>query len=134
MKPSKPNRYDLIPALLIAVFGAAALIFGVRLFAGSGEALTAEISLNGTVTESVVLSSLPQQGRHVTLENNGETLTVLLEQDGVSVTDSTCRGHDCVHTGKITKAGRSIVCLPGRIVITLKNSDGKTSDIDIYAG
>lgn len=131
MKPSEPNRHDLIPAVLIVLLAVLSLIMGGRLLGGRGNVLTAEISLNGTVKNTYVLSALPEQGKALTLENNGETLSVLLERDGVSVLDSTCRGHDCVKTGKITRSGRSIVCLPGRIVIMLK---GAETGIDIYAG
>ena len=131
MKPSEPNRFDLIPAILIVLLGVSALVFGGRLLAGSGDTLMAEISLNGAVTDTYMLPSLPEEGITLTLNGNGETLTVLLDKTGATVLDSTCAGHDCVKTGKITRAGRSIVCLPSRIVITLKGAD---NGIDIYAG
>lgn len=133
MKSSKPNRHDLIPCALILLLAVLSLVLGSRLLGGSGDVLTAEIAVNGTVTETYILSALPEQGRSLTLENNGVTMNVLLERSGVSVLDATCRGNDCVKTGKITKAGRSIVCLPGRIVITLRGTDADTG-IDIYAG
>lgn len=133
MKPSKPNRYDIVPVVLIILLGAVSLLAGRRLLAGDGGALTAQISLNGTVSQTVVLSSLPESGKALPLENNGVSMTVFLERDGVRVTLSDCPGHDCMSTGKITRPGSSIVCLPGRIVITLKGI-GKDNDIDIYAG
>lgn len=135
MKPSKPNRFDLFPAVIIILLGILSLLLGSRLLAGNGSALTAEISIDGVITKTYVLPSLPEQGLTLTLENSGETLAVLLERDGVSVVSSTCSGHDCVRTGKITKAGRSIICLPARIVITLINGGAKEdAGIDIYAG
>ena len=38
---------------------------------------------------------------------------------------------DCVHTGRITRSGQSIVCLPEQVVIQLT---GGTSDADVVLG
>ena len=39
---------------------------------------------------------------------------------GVRVEEADCPTQDCVHTGTITRAGQSIVCLPARIIIRLE--------------
>ena len=41
--------------------------------------------------------------------------------------EADCPTQDCVHTGTITRAGQSIVCLPARIIIRL---EGGTVDKD----
>ena len=46
-------------------------------------------------------------------------LTILLDRNGVRVAESDCPGQDCVHTGVITRAGQSIVCLPEQVVVQL---------------
>ena len=46
-------------------------------------------------------------------------LTVTLDKTGVRVSESDCPGRDCVHTGVITRAGQSIVCLPEQVVVQL---------------
>ena len=46
---------------------------------------------------------------------------------GLYVADADCPTQDCVHTGTITRAGQSIVCLPARIIIRL---EGGTVDRD----
>jgi hypothetical protein len=43
--------------------------------------------------------------------------TVTIENGRVSITDSDCPGRDCVHSGWIDSAGRSVVCLPNRVEI-----------------
>ncbi len=50
-------------------------------------------------------------------------LTILLDS-AVSVTDSDCPTQDCVHTGGISRAGQSIVCLPEQVVIQLTGGGG----------
>ena len=60
-----------------------------------------------------------------------ETNTVLLENDGVSMTYAHCPDKLCVHQGKITKAGESIVCLPNKIMIEILGTNDK---VDAVAG
>ena len=49
----------------------------------------------------------------------------------VRVSSSDCPGQDCVHTGAISRAGQSIVCLPAQVVISLV---GAASDVDAVLG
>ena len=58
-------------------------------------------------------------------------LTVTLNKTGVRVSESDCPGQDCVHTGVITRAGQSIVCLPARIVVELV---GAADGYDLVTG
>lgn len=134
MKPIKPNRHDIVPVFLVLLLAGAAAAFSLGLFSRGGT-LTAVISAGGTEIGAYVLSSLPAEGKTLTVENNGVTLTVFLERDGISVTDSDCAGHDCVRTGKIKKAGRSIVCLPGKIVLSLEGTAADSGPgLDMIAG
>ncbi len=48
-----------------------------------------------------------------------EELTVVIKDGCVWVTGATCRDGTCEHTGKISRAGQSIVCLPAEVVITI---------------
>ena len=43
--------------------------------------------------------------------------TVTVRAGKVSITDSDCPGRDCVASGWIGSAGRSLVCLPNRVEI-----------------
>ena len=44
------------------------------------------------------------------------------------VAESDCPGQDCVHTGTITRAGQSIVCLPEQVVVQLTGGGGGGPD------
>ena len=61
----------------------------------------------------------------------GYTLTVAVENGAVRVSESDCPNQDCVHSGAISRAGQSIVCLPARVAVTL---EGAASDYDLIAG
>ena len=66
-----------------------------------------------------------------TYESRGYTLTVAVENGVVRVSESDCPNQDCVHSGAISRAGQSIVCLPARVAVTL---EGAASDYDLIAG
>ena len=47
-----------------------------------------------------------------------------VDADGVRVTESPCKGQNCVHTGSVDKSGEAIVCLPLGFTVTL-SGDGE---------
>ena len=59
-----------------------------------------------------------------TFSVDGEYRNVISIEDGkVAITESDCPGTDCVHTGWISAAGRSIVCLPNRVEVRITSFD-----------
>lgn len=45
----------------------------------------------------------------------------------VAITESDCPGEDCVHSGWISRSGRSIVCLPNKVEVRIV---GQSKDVD----
>ena len=131
-KPSspelRPNRYDALVVLVVLALAAA---LAVRPFlaarAPQSGALTVVVSADGQELDRLPLA---QFGTH-TYANNGYTLTVTATGGAVSVTQSDCPGQDCVHSGAVSRAGQSIVCLPEQVIVTL---EGKTPSADVILG
>ena len=138
-----PGKYDLI--VVAAVLALAALL-GVRFWLPSepeSGALLAVVEIDGAEVDRFTLAQAAEETR--TYTNNGVTLTVApcatakrdaetwtqTETAGVRVVSSDCPTQDCVHTGQISRAGQSIVCLPAHIVITLAGAD---ADYDLITG
>ena len=113
-----PTRWDAAVAavilLLAAVTGGA---YWSRTLS-AGNRLQAVVSADGRELDRVDLTALPAPETR-TYTGNGYALTVEFSAEGVRVTASGCPNQDCVHTGEIRTAGRSIVCLPARISIQL---------------
>lgn len=125
----RPKPADSLVALVVLALAAALALSAWG--GGRSGGLTAVISVNGQVTETVNLSRL--SGPEVReLNANGYTLHLRLSPDGAEVTDSTCPNQVCVHTGHISRAGQSIVCLPARISVTL--SGGAEDGVDAVLG
>ena len=93
-------------------------------------ALTVVVSADGQELDRLPLA---QFGTH-TYANNGYTLTVTAAGGAVSVTQSDCPGQDCVHSGAVSRAGQSIVCLPARIVVELVGAADGYDLVPVDAG
>jgi len=115
-------------ALVAAAVLALALLLGARFwFLPSADgAREAVVSVGGVELERVPLADAER-----VYESNGYTLHVVFSPEGVYVASSDCPTQDCVHTGTITRAGQSIVCLPARLVVTLT---GASEGYDAIAG
>lgn len=123
----KPKPLDALVVLAVLLLGVAAawLTYGGE---NSG-ALTATVKHRGQVVAQVELSSLTEE-KTVSIDG-AYHLTVTLDRTGAAVTDSDCPGQDCLHTGRITRAGQSIVCLPEQVIVTL---EGKAPSPDVVLG
>ena len=48
------------------------------------------------------------------------TNTVVIKDGLVYMSDATCKNQVCVNTGKISKKGESIVCLPNKVIVEIE--------------
>lgn len=124
----RPTRWDAL--IVLSVLLLAALI-GLRpIFAEErGGELTVVVSIDGEEVERMALDRFSAEAHRYT--SRGYTLCVEASDGKVTVTQSDCPNQDCVHSGAISRAGQSIVCLPARIAVTLS---GAASDYDVIAG
>lgn len=127
MKRSVTPRFRLFDgAVIAAVLLAALALFLVPLLRGVGQ--VAVVSVDGEVVARLPLS------RDATLqvENNGYHLTVVVESGAVSVREADCPDRVCQHTGKISKKGASIVCVPAGVTVRVGKEGSE--DADAVAG
>lgn len=120
----KFNRFDALVALIIALLAVAAALWFYLPRSQSGQ-LTVVISVAGEETRRVPLSDFAE----TTVTGGSYTLRVSTRDGGVAVTDSDCPTQDCVHTGVITRAGQSIVCLPAQVVVHLEGTAPDAPDV-----
>jgi hypothetical protein len=79
--------------------------------------------------DGILLATLP-------LDRDGEYIidmpyrNVITVRNGqAAITESSCPGADCVHSGWIGHTGRSIVCLPNRLSVTIKGASSGSVDL-----
>ncbi len=51
---------------------------------------------------------------------NTGTNTVIIKDGVVYMSNATCKNQVCVNTGKISKKGESIICLPNKVIVEIK--------------
>ena len=127
----RPKPLDaLVAAVVIALAVVTALLFYLPK-TGSGDQLTLVITVGGQEQSRTPVTQLPDGP--VRIEGRGGyTLTLSPSYSDLPFSPEwSVRVSDCVHTGAISRAGQSIVCLPAQVVISLV---GAASDVDAVLG
>ena len=129
----RPTAWDALVALAVILLAAGCAL---AVWGGGGEAgdLTVVVSADGAEVERI---DLAREDGERTYSHNGYTLTVDLRPEGelgVRVVSSDCPTQDCVHTGTITRAGQSIVCLPARMIFQLEGGPAESGGPDLVIG
>lgn len=124
----KPNFRDALVALAVAALAAA--VAAATWFGSTQEDLQAVISVDGQELQRISLEEI-QREEHLISGSSEYILRVILTTEGVWVEESDCPTQDCVHTGKITRSGQSIVCLPGRVIVSLEGGENSGPDVVI---
>ena len=70
----------------------------------------------------------------ITVHSQGVTMTVVCENGRVRVENADCPDGICMKTGSIGKTGESIVCLPAKTAVTVKNGKQEAPDADFIIG
>lgn len=119
------QKGDLLAVLLVVLLTAVSVAVWFPQKTPAQDALV-QIYQNGELLQELPLA----ENTELHLEGQFRN-TVRIQNGAVSVADSDCPGGDCMHSGAISHAGRSIVCLPNRVEIRII---GKTSDVDFTVG
>ncbi len=91
---------------------------------------TVEIISDGKVIYTLDLSR--ERNREITVEFEGRQNIICIENGDIYMKEAECPDHTCMKTGRLSKAGVPIVCLPNHLIIRYSNSGG--DDVDITAG
>ena len=111
------KRKNLIWAAVFAAVIAACLIF-IFLTGGKSGENSAEIYENGKLIKTISdLSPDKEYSFDIKTENGTNTITVGEGSIRVSVAD--CSNQTCVHAGKISHAGQTVICAPHKLVIKI---------------
>lgn len=116
MKNLKIGDIIIICLILVLTVG----VFCFRLF-GTQNGQSAVVSVGG---QSEIYSL--KENREIKIENNEISLVVVIEDGSIFVKESTCRGNDCVHVGKISGKNEVIVCAPAELIVEIsgEGADG----------
>lgn len=116
MPQDNPFRFRKGDLLAVGLVLAAAVLLTVFFWLrySKTEAAVARIYLNGELVHEMPLDVDAEYAVSGAYHN-----TVTVKNGKVSVTFTDCPGGDCLRTGWIDSAGRSIVCLPNHMEIVI---------------
>ena len=126
MKTKLTNKI-LIPcvAVCFAIFCIVAFVLSSA--GGDYESATVCVRSGDTVVENIRVGGIDTFPYEIDCGKN----VVCIDRDGVYMKSAQCPDLLCVHQGKITAGGQSIVCLPNKIMIEIV---GGKKDVDAVAG
>ena len=95
--------------------------FAVVYFPKNNESLIANIYLKQEKIHSINLSELGEESIIYTVNiDEDEHVHIEAKHNSIRVKESTCPHQYCVHTGWISEEGRSIICVPYELIISIE--------------
>lgn len=98
--------------IIIIISVALALVIsiaGLIIFSQQGSTVTIKQNNEIVYSESIAKDNT------VTLDGN----TIIIEDGFVYMLNASCKNQVCVNTGKISKKGESIICLPNKVTVEI---------------
>ncbi|MFZ5353865.1 MAG: NusG domain II-containing protein [Bacillota bacterium] len=124
----KFKKGDILIVLLVAVVGSAWYIYSM--LSNTAESGQIVIQVDNEIVRKMLLSDIKaSEELHIDL-GKGRHMDIVMDKDGVYVEEVICPDEVCKKTGKITRVGQSIVCLPNRVVIFIEGKKDTDTDID----
>ena len=109
-------KVDFLAIIIVAVIAIlASVVFWTSI--GDKEGSMVSVYQDGTLIQEIPLDSDTEFVIEGAYEN-----VVTIKGGKAAITKSDCPGTDCVHSGWIHKAGRSIVCLPNRVELRIEGA------------
>lgn len=109
------KRADLLLILTLLCLSFAPLLF----LSGRSGTVYADITVDGRLYRRVPLS-----GRHgreeFTVQTPDGSNTICVEGETIAVTEADCPDEICIETGRASRPGDIIACLPHRLIIEVK--------------
>ena len=101
---------------MIAAFLAVGAIIALALFLSGKSGNLVQVRVDGTVIREFSLSEdvvwdIPGV--------NGGSNKLIIEDGQARIEEASCPDGLCVHMGRISKTGQSVICLPNRVVIEI---------------
>lgn len=131
MKKSKPRksikeilgmtRADILLGVSFLIAGVVC-VAAIPIF-GGGAGATVEVKVAGELKGIYSL----EEDREVRIDGLGNN-TLEIRQGEAAMTYADCPDQYCVHHRPVSKSGESIICLPNKVVITIKG--GEEQEVD----
>lgn len=116
----------IIIAAVVAVVGVLSFFL---YFVNSDSGNTVTVEKDGKIIDTLSLN----QDFEKQYEFDGETNTLVIKDGKATMTEANCPDEICVNHKPIDKSGESIICLPHKLVVTVRNDKSNKNEIDAVA-
>ena len=116
--------------VLIIVILALSISLYFILYRGPAEETRVNIYVDGELVRS---EGLAETMSPIVVESSYGCNIIEIDSNAAEVTWSDCSSQVCVRTGKISRPGEVIVCLPHRLLITITGSRGADGEEGVDA-
>ncbi|MCR5100401.1 MAG: NusG domain II-containing protein [Butyrivibrio sp.] len=113
--------------VLISIFIIVSIVSFVVVFASASFGSRVIVSINGTTMYELDLS----EDIEIDIDSEYGHNKLVIEDGECFLSDADCPDGLCIKQGKISKNGQSIICLPNKLVLTIKGED--ETEIDTIA-
>lgn len=123
------RRNDIILLVTVLLLSCAGILFvNYRKNSVKTDIAKAKVlmSVDGKVEQEIDLS---KDGDYAILNDNGDFNMINITQGVVRMKEANCPDKLCIHQGKISKNGETIVCLPHGLIVEIKSEDNPELDI-----
>ncbi|WP_051227053.1 NusG domain II-containing protein [Butyrivibrio sp. MC2013] len=136
LKGQPYDRNDLRPgriraeAILIIIILTISLLIYLFMNLGMRSGSTVEVSLGGEIIAVYPLDK--DMEYRIESEDGGYNLLVISGGE-CYLSDADCPDRLCVKQGHISRSGRSIICLPHKLIITIRGDEADGDGVDSVA-
>lgn len=112
------RKADIILLIILLILGAGLSIWS---FTAGGAGEKAVVTVDGKLYGTYSLA----EDQVIEIKKNHHLNKITIKGGAVQMSYSDCHNQVCVKDGKITEAGRSIVCLPNRVMVEIQGGKEK---------
>ena len=118
------GKNDLILIIFLLIMTS---VVGVIIFFTKHEGKQVVVSVDGVVTD---IYSVEDDGIYEIEGYNGGHNILMIKDGAAYMSEASCPDHLCMGMGKISHAGQSIICLPNRVVVEIRDEKTAESEYD----
>ena len=124
MKIFKKMDIVIIVVLIISSFIPHFIYSSIR--SKNNKDLYATIKVDGEIHNTINLPTTSEEKFIIQTENG--TNTILVNNNEVNIVYADCKDELCVKQGSISKIGKTLICLPNKLIIEIKGDEYDSSD------
>ncbi len=125
------KRWDVIVIITLILLSFLPFAIFSYQFAGTSDEhsqYVAVISVDNEIVKQVTLTGNSGIETFTITQPDGDSNTIEVRDNRIRIKAATCPDQVCVRSGFLSKPGKTIVCLPHKVVIEVQSIDGYIDD------